>query len=169
MSAVYTNGTTGYIAFRIPKSAIATPSNSTDLASKLVAWMQNNPFTVVAELATPTTETADPYQTPQIVDDFGTEEYVDAGVTAATPTRDVAIPVGHETTYQANLRAKLEMAPDSPSDGDGDYIVRQTNGTNEYAKLVIPTELPTAPSGDGEYSLKVTVADGVATLSWVAD
>ena len=26
------------------------------------------------------------------------------------------------------------MAPNSP-DGDGDYIVRQTNGTNEYVSI----------------------------------
>ena len=125
---------------------------------------------IIYELDTPTTELAEPYQNPQIVDDFGTEEYVDAGVTASTPIRDVAIPVGHETTYQANLRAKLEMAPESPSDGDGDYIVRQTNGQNEYTKLVIPTELPANPSEAGTYSLKVTVpSSGTPTLAWVAD
>lgn len=122
----------------------------------------------VYKLTSTTTETADPYQNPQIVNDFGTEEYVDAGVTASTPTRDVAIPVGHQTFYQNNLRAKLEMAPNSPS-GDGDYIVRQTDGENTYVPLVIPTELPTNPSENGTYSLKVTVADGVATLSWVVD
>lgn len=49
---------------------------------------------LVYELATPTTETAEPFTNPQIVDDFGTEEFVD--------NRDVAIPVGHET-YQANI------------------------------------------------------------------
>ena len=84
-----------------------------------------------------------------------------------SPTRDVASPVGHETTYQANLRAKLEMAPDSP-DGDGDYIVRQTNGLNEYVTLT--KELPTAPTTEGTYHLKATVASGGAvTLTWEAD
>lgn len=115
---------------------------------------------LVYELANPTTETADPFQTPQIVNDFGTEEYVDAG------ERDVAIPVGHETHYGSNLRAKLEMLPNSP-DGNGDYIVRQTNGINEYVQLVIPAELPTNPSEDGEFLLKATVSNGVTTLSWV--
>ena len=95
---------------------------------------------------------------PQIVDDFGTEEYVD--------NREVAIPVGHDTFYQANLRAKLEMSPDSPS-GDGDYIVRQTNGQNEYVAFV--KELPTLPSANGTYSLKCTVSGSTKTLSWVAD
>lgn len=122
------------------------------------AWLANNPITVIYELATPTTETADAFQDPQIVDDFGTEEYVD--------TRAVAIPVGHDTLYQPNLRAKLEMAPDSPS-GNGDYIVRQNNGENTYVPLVIPTELPAAPTTDGTYTLNVTVSNGTATYTWV--
>ena len=112
---------------------------------------------LVYELAESTTETAAPYQNPQIVEDFGTEEYVD--------TRDVAIPVGHDTTYRANLRAKLEMSPNSP-DGDGDYIVRQANGMNEY--VLLTKELPAAPTSDGNYILKCTVASGTATYTWEA-
>lgn len=115
---------------------------------------------LVYELATPATESADPYQTPQIVNDFGTEEFVD--------TRDVPIPVGHDTMYQANLRAKLEMAPDSPS-GNGDYIVRHSNGQNAYVPITFPAdELPAAPTEDGSYVLKVTVANGNATYIWEA-
>lgn len=83
---------------------------------------------LVYELATPTTESADPYTNPQIVDDFGTEEFVISNTVA------VPIPVGHNTDYPIDLKAKVEMAPNSP-DGDGDYIVRQTNGTNEYVAL----------------------------------
>lgn len=113
----------------------------------------------VYKLETPTTESADAYTNPMIIDDFGTEEFVD--------TRDVAIPAGHETEYQNNLRAKLEMSPDSP-DGNGDYIVRQTNGINSYVPLVIPAELPTTPTTDGTYHLKLVIADGTATLSWEA-
>ena len=108
-------------------------------------------------LAEPTTESALAYQNPQIVDDYGTEEYVTTGI----------VPVGHVTKYQPNLRAKLEMAPDSPGDGDGDYIVRQTNGLNEYVKMV--KELPSAPTTDGSYHLEITVASGTPTLTWVAD
>lgn len=115
---------------------------------------------LVYELATPTTESAEPYTNPQIVDDWGTEEYVIAEQSG------VKMPVGHDTAYKPNLRAKLEMSPDSPSGGDGDYIVRQTSGTNEYVKLVIPTELPTNPSSDGNYILKATVSGGTTTLSW---
>ena len=50
---------------------------------------------LVYELATPTTETATPYTNPQMVAKGGTEEYVD--------TRDVPIPVGHNTKYQGVL------------------------------------------------------------------
>lgn len=76
------------------------------------------------ELAEPTTENADPYQQTQIVDDFGTEEFVSTSI----------VPVGHTTQYMVNLKAKAEMSPNSPS-GAGDYIVRQTNGQNEYVSL----------------------------------
>lgn len=54
---------------------------------------------LIYELATPTTETANPFADPQIVDESGTEEYVDALATAETNPRDVAIPVGHKTVY----------------------------------------------------------------------
>ena len=43
----------------------------------------------VYELATTTTEDADPYESPQVVYPFGTEEYVTSSI----------VPVGHETTY----------------------------------------------------------------------
>lgn len=79
-------------------------------------------------LATPTTEQADAYQNPQIVNDFGTEEYVD--------TRDVAIPVGHETEYfHYNDREKLDSLPDS-ANADGIYVVNQTQGKMELNTLL---------------------------------
>ena len=121
---------------------------------------------LVYELATQTTESADQYTNPQIVDDWGTEEYVDYGY--YTGTRDVSIPVGHDTLYAANLRAKLEMSPNSP-DGDGLYAVRQSGGINTYEEIIFPTELPSAPTSDGTYRLVCTVADGVATYSWTSN
>lgn len=120
--------------------------------------------TIVYELAEPTTEEAQPFQSPQIVDDFGTEEYVTSSI----------VPVGHITQYDSNLRAKLEMAPNSP-DGDGDYLVRQTGGQNEYVPYTdggritsLEGKIPTPPSTDGTYVLKCTVADGTPTYSWVS-
>lgn len=67
---------------------------------------------LVYELATPTTEQADPYQNPQIVDDWGTEEYVTSGV----------IPVGHVTEYMENVTKKVSNLP------------------NDFSTLIAPTE-----------------------------
>lgn len=63
-------------------------------------WINNHPTYLVYELATPTTESANPYQNPQRAFSDGTEEFVDYGVQSAT--RDVSIPVGNSTTYQLN-------------------------------------------------------------------
>ena len=52
---------------------------------------------LVYELATPTTESADTYTNPQIVDADGTEEFVDYAYSQST--RDVAVPVGHDSLY----------------------------------------------------------------------
>ena len=116
----------------------------------------------VYKLTTPTTESADAYTELQICDDFGTEEFVDAA------TRDFDMPCGSLAVYRPNLRAKLEMSPNSP-EGDGDYLVRQTNGVNEYVLFSEVKELPDYPTTDGTYVLKCTVADGTATLSWVSE
>lgn len=108
---------------------------------------------LVYELATPTTEEADPYQQIQICDDFGTEEFVD--------TRTVPIPVGHETRYPANLRDKLQHLPDL-ADADGYYMIQQSN--NDMSLVLF--RIPQAPSEDGEYTLKATVSGGTPTYTW---
>ena len=64
---------------------------------------------LVYELATTTTETADPYNPIQICDKAGTEEFVDRAVEAGT--RDVAIPVGHETDYFESIFDTVKNAP----------------------------------------------------------
>ena len=144
------------------KVCIAIKETSITDNASLNAYLSSNPITIVYELATPTTESADAYTELQICDDFGTEEFVDAA------TRDFEMPVGHNTVYQSNLRAKLEMTPNSP-DGDGLYAVRQSGGINTYEEIIFPTELPSAPTSDGTYRLVCTVADGVATYSWTAN
>ena len=48
---------------------------------------------LVYELATPTTETAEPYREPEICDRDGTEEFVSTSI----------VPVGHETFYPVNV------------------------------------------------------------------
>ena len=151
-----------YDGFTVYKSVYIRDDAYTDATAFKTAM---NGVYLVYKLADSTTETADPYTNPQVIDDFGTEEYVDAGVAAATPTRDVAIPVGHFSEYMNNLRAKLEMAPDSP-ENDGYYVVYHHDGINEYTPLIIPNELPDLPTEDGTYTLKCTVLNAVATLSF---
>lgn len=73
---------------------------------------------LVYELATLTTETADPYQSLQVCDPNGTEEFVSTGI----------VPVGHETRYPENLRAKIEGLP------------------WDFSSLIAPTEKTTTAS-----------------------
>lgn len=112
---------------------------------------------LVYELATPTTETADAYQKPQIVDNWGTEEFT------VTEQSGVAVPVGHNTIYPISLRDKLEAMPNLPSE-DGDYILRMRSG--EPAYIALANEFPAPPTTDGTYTLKATVSSGAATLTW---
>lgn len=84
---------------------------------------------LVYELATPTTETTDPFTNPQICDKDGTEEFID--------DRTVPIPVGHNSTY-ANL----------PSIMDGDFLnyMAKNFASEEYVDHVleeVDTELDT--------------------------
>jgi len=94
---------------------------------------------LVYELATPTSETADAFINPQIVDARGTEEYVDYAESQGT--RDVAIPVGHNSKYYLDIKGKVEQL---------------------YG-------IPEPPSTNGTYKLVCTVANGVKTYSWVSN
>lgn len=113
-------------------------------------------LTFVYELATPTTETAEPFQNIQVVDDFGTEEFVSNGL----------IPVGHVTRYPANLRDKLQHLPDLASI-DGTYLIQQSG--KQMSLIHMPAVFPNTPTEDGTYTLKTVVTGGVATLQWVAE
>lgn len=111
---------------------------------------------LVYELATPTTETAKPFQHIQIVDDFGTEEFVSTGM----------VPVGHKTRYPANLRDKLQHLP-SLANADGTYLIQQSG--KQMSLVYMPAVFPETPTEDGTYVLKTVVTGGVATLQWVAE
>lgn len=111
---------------------------------------------LVYELATPTTETAEPFQHIQIVDDFGTEEFVSTGI----------VPVGHNTRYPANLRDKLQHLP-SLASADGTYLIQQSG--KQMSLIHIPAVFPETPTEDGTYTLKTVVTGGVATLQWVVE
>lgn len=82
---------------------------------------------LVYEKATPTIESTSPFEANQIVDANGTEEYIDAGVEAGS--RDVAIPVGHETKYY-NGKA---------------YVKPLTAGTSDTVSMADMGIMPTSP------------------------
>ena len=101
---------------------------------------------LVYELAAPTTETAEPFQSPMVADPLGTEEFTDYGVEQGD--RDVAVPVGHTSEYPADLRGKLQRLP-SPTGTNGDYIVTEIDG-KLYLKPYVPAVGLTAPTTEGE-------------------
>ena len=73
---------------------------------------------LVYKKATATTRQASPYQSPQICDPDGTEEYVTDG-----------IPVGHETQYPANLKGEIErvmVQVPKPPTSNGTYTLKCT-------------------------------------------
>lgn len=76
-----------------PRMFLGLPASVTT-AAEAVAWFANNPTTVLFYIATPTTESADPFTDPQEIDAQGSEEFTD--------NRSVPIPVGHES-YYANI------------------------------------------------------------------
>lgn len=86
---------------------------------------------LVYELATPTTESATPYTNPQLVDADGTEEFVDYKVSQGT--RDVAIPVGHESSFYDYTDGSITI-PDLPfADGTYALSVTMNNGTPTFS------------------------------------
>lgn len=100
-------------------------------------------------------DTCDDFTNPQIVDGNGTEQFVDG--------RTVEMPVGHSTIYvDDNDATKLDNLPDISNDGNGTYLVTQSNGQMSLDKYPIPNP----PTTDGSYRLEVTVTDGVPAYTW---
>ena len=118
----------------------------------------------VYELAEPTIEQAQPYASSQLIDDWGTEEYI----------TDSIVPVGHETNYYNNTvyggqynitTGELTVTYDVVDLGTLTYSTRYT-GTNNK---VLSTELPFNPESGlsliaENYSIIGSVA-GAAALS----
>ena len=88
------------------------PEGITSLAD-FKTWLNTHIVDLIYYVATPTTETAEPFQSPMVVDSLGTEEFVDYAVEQGD--RDVAIPVGHETTYEYGVYGKIGEVYDSPT------------------------------------------------------
>lgn len=86
---------------------------------------------LVYELATPTSETADAFENPQLVFSGGTEEFIDGA------TRDVAIPVGQNSKYYLDIKGKVEQLygiPEPPStNGTYKLVCTVSSGVKTYS------------------------------------
>ena len=90
-------------------------SNYTDAATFTTAM---NGVKLIYEKQTPTTETADPFQSPQLCNPDGTEQFVfDADA--------FEMPVGHYSEYPLNVSGQLDEILDAPST-DGTYVLQAT-------------------------------------------
>lgn len=124
--------TEGFMIASYTTLYIRISSTKASTVADFRTWLASNPVEVVYLRQTPTEETADPYQYPMVVDNWGTEAFVDGLVESGD--RDVAIPVGHETKYPPNLKDKLESAANNP-DADGVYVLTHDGGSNTYTPL----------------------------------
>lgn len=131
---------------------------------------------LVYEIVTPTTETADPYTNPQIVDPDGTEEYVTTSI----------VPVGHETYYadiypisghnevSATIRGKnllktddnISWIPSITKNEDGSLHVvgsRSSNGAFAIGEVELKanTAYTLSGSGNGDLYFQLLVNNNV--------
>jgi hypothetical protein len=98
---------------------------------------------LVYELAEPVIEEATPYKQLQICDPNGTEEFVSTGI----------VPVGHETRYPENLRAKIEGLP-----WDFSSLIAPTEKTNTASRNYTAGSL--LIMGNTLYKVTANIANG---------
>lgn len=110
-------------------------------------WLLDNDAKFIIPKATPTTSSATPFAEAQETDNWGTEEWL----APDDDTRPVDVPVGHDTDYLPDYKAKTEVAADMPGD-DGNYILNhdETNAGNPNVYTPIGTWL----SANGYYKLQ---------------
>ena len=146
------------LAIDTPIRVIVRDSSYTD-AQTFTAAMDG--VYLIYELDAPTTENADEYTEKQLVDNWGTEERID--------NREIPLLVGHNTEYLPDLKAKVEVAPESP-ETDGNYAMKRANGENTYVDLsTLTVPLLPSTSGNGTYVLKAIKSGSTITYSWVAE
>ena len=119
-TALFPGDTNHYYAYK-------TATANTDGATNYTYRTADN-TNYLYKLATPVTETATPYTEIEVVDNWGTEEFL------TTTSGDVAMPVGHYTEYLPDLKAKLEAAPESP-ETDGYYLMQRDEDLNSYTSF----------------------------------
>lgn len=136
-----------YIWINASKQIRIKDTSKADMTAEQFKAAMSGVF-LTCEKATPEPFTAEPYQYPMVVDPLGTEAFVDYAVEQGE--RDAKIPVGHSSSYPADLRGKLQRLP-SPTGTNGDYIVTEIDG-KLYLKPYVPAVglTMTAPTTEGE-------------------
>ena len=108
----------------MPDMSVKTYSSTNEIAVKMAGITSANAMTMLSgvmlvyELATPTTESAQPYEELQIVNDFGTEEFVSGN----------EVPVGNVTFYPISIRKQVENIAGipAPPTTNGNYKLKLT-------------------------------------------
>ena len=112
---------------------------------------------LVYELATPTTETADPYTSTQVIDPDGTEEYVDS--------RTVAIPVGHESNYANICPIEGRTGTEVQREGANVLPTATGNAVTEYGVTFTP-QADGSVLVNGTATQTMTHEIGFGTFEW---
>lgn len=110
-------------------------------------WLSNNNLTIIAELATPITV----HLPPTTINTLLGQNYVSS-----------------EDTEDIDLVYTKSAAPIKPNpSGTPSGELRSIEIGGEIFEII--KELPTFPTSDGDYKLKLSVSSGEPTLSWVSD
>ena len=140
------NNTTEYAIARTDSGnrsfIFTTGDSSIDTQEKATTWLTNNPFKIIYPKNSPTTDSATPFAETQWVDNWGTEEYL----APDDDTRPVVVPVGHDTDYLPDYKAKTEVSADMPGE-DGVYVLEHDESNEGNANQY--TSLPTYLSDEG--------------------
>ena len=107
-------------------------SSYTDVASFKTAM---SGVYLLYELNAPEPFMAEPYQYPMSCDSYGTEEFMDYGIEQGT--RDIAIPVGHNTKYRSGIYGEIGFKADIS------YVNTAIGGINSFDVEVVQA-LPTS-------------------------
>ena len=158
--------TYGYSAVSSNDSIYLRYDDANQDVTSLLSALSGVTLLVLAK--TPTTDNLTPFTEVQECDNWGTEEWL----APTTDTRPCEVPVGHETDYLPDLKAKLEVAPATPSE-NGTYVMEHSASGNTYTLIGAWLSdngyvKPTSISGYDNTKTQ-TLKNVEGTLTWVDD
>jgi hypothetical protein len=134
---LFESGYSNYAYASMPNMTIRVESDGVSFTVKDTSYTDAQTFKtamsgvyLVYELETTTTDTLTPFTEVQECDNWGTEEWL----APTTDTRPCEVPVGHETDYLPDLKAKVEVAPSTPNE-NGVYVMEHNASGNSYTPI----------------------------------